>query len=193
MGVYIGNLEGNARKRREIVKRFKKLKGLTLKLFNFFNSYKSQSTTLLSILPSAISLFAYSRCEIIPSWREVSIIASICLQEFLRMSFLIAVLLSMNSYKPTLHLPSLVWRRYCDWTQRSDWAILSFTLSWMSGGNKEINLFTVLAAVLVWSVLNTRCPVSARFNAASAVAGSRISHTKMISGSSRIALLIAFA
>jgi hypothetical protein len=53
-------------------------------------------------------------------------------------------------------------------------------------------LLTVEDADDVCNVENTKCPVSARLSAASAVSGSRISHTKIILGSSLIADLRAF-
>lgn len=98
----------------------------------------------------------------------------------------------MTSNIPTLDLSSFVFTRNCDWIPINDSASLSLTLSWISGGKNEMYLFTVFAAELVWSVENTKCPVSARLNTDSAVSLSRISPTKMIFGSSRMADLNAF-
>ena len=109
------------------------------------------------------------------------------------MLFLMDVVLIITSNNPTLDFPSLVFAKNCDWIPINDSANLSLTLSWISGGKNEIYLLTVLAAELVWSVENTRCPVSAKLNTDSAVSLSRISPTKMMFGSSLIADLKAFA
>jgi hypothetical protein len=73
----------------------------------------------------------------------------------------------------------------------SEVAKRSQTLSCSSGGKREMNLLIVAGQFWVWRVEKTRCHVSDSSRAASAVSASRISHTRIISGSSRIAHLIA--
>ena len=54
-------------------------------------------------------------------------------------------------------------------------------------GNMAINRCTVSAALVVWTVLKTRCPVSAACKATRIVSRSRSSPTRITSGSWRSA------
>lgn len=129
------------------------------------------------------SFFAYLLRLIMPMRDEVSIILSSCAISFFLMLFLMDVVLSITSNNHTLDDPSLLFTRNCDCTQINASATLSATLDCTSGGKNHINLLIVCDAELVCNVLTTKCPVSAKLNTASAVSLSRISPTKMISGS----------
>src|SRR5205807_1115855 len=70
------------------------------------------------------------------------------------------------------------------WMTAASWSRIC--PSWC-GGNIEMMRFTVSVALSVWSVESTRWPVSAACSATSIVSASRISPTRMTSGSSRSA------
>lgn len=99
----------------------------------------------------------------------------------------------MSSYIPTLELSSLLFTKNWLRTHDIDSDNLSAIFDCISGGKREIYLLMVVDADEVWRVENTRCQVSARFSAASAVSVSRISPTKTMLGSSLIADLKALA
>jgi hypothetical protein len=107
--------------------------------------------------------------------------------------FFTELVLNINSNTHTLVDQSLLFTNFCDWIPNNTSLILSDTLDCISVGNSDINLFIVFAAELVCKVLNTRCHVSARYNTASAVSLSRISHTNNISGSCLRAAFRAFS
>ncbi len=71
-------------------------------------------------------------------------------------------------------------------------ASLLAILSWILEGKNDRNLLMVSDAELVWSVENTRWPLSAILSTVSAVSVSRISPTKTISGSCLKSDLSAF-
>lgn len=146
-----------------------------------------------SIMFFSANLSAYFFIEIIPLDDDVSMIEFICQTLFSLMLFLMEVLLTMTSKTPILAFWSAVFTSVCDCTQSNTSLSLSATLHWISGEKNDMYLLMVSAADCVCSVENTTCPDSANISTASAVSLSRISPTKIISGSSRSDPLSALA
>ena len=94
----------------------------------------------------------------------------------------------MISCAATRPVPSLVLSSVCEITARSDSDSIARTISFSAAGNTSTMRSMVLAADEVCSVPNTRWPVSAAVSARRMVSRSRISPTRMTSGSSRSAL-----
>jgi len=76
-------------------------------------------------------------------------------------------------------------KRVCETTARKLSARLVRTWAWESSGKTSMMRSMVLCALWVCRVLKTRCPVSAASRASRMVSRSRISPTRMMSGSSR--------
>ncbi len=83
--------------------------------------------------------------------------------------------------------PPIFRHSVCEMTPRSDSDSMTLICACRSLGNWPMIRSTVDAAVVVWSVPNTRWPVSAVSIAIATVSRSRISPTRMMSGSSRSA------
>ncbi len=96
-----------------------------------------------------------------------------------------ALVPSMISCAATRPLPSLSLHSVCEMTATSDSDSMARTMSFSSAGNTSMMRSIVLAALVVCRVPNTRWPVSAAVMARRMVSRSRISPTRMTSGSSR--------
>ena len=122
----------------------------------------------------------------------------VCIAEYIcgtlasRIRLRIAGVQIMISCAATRPVPSLVLSSACEITARSDSDNIARTISFSSAGNTSMIRSMVLAAELVCSVPNTRWPVSAADIARRMVSRSRISPTRITSGSSRSALRRAF-
>src|SRR5690606_36701754 len=81
--------------------------------------------------------------------------------------------------------PPIRFSSVCEVTARSDSESMLRTISFSAAGNTSTTRSIVIAAELVCSVPNTKWPVSAAVNARRIVSRSRISPTRMTSGSSR--------
>ncbi|MCY1360232.1 hypothetical protein D9M69_468490 [compost metagenome] len=92
---------------------------------------------------------------------------------------------SMISCAATRPWPSLVLHSVCEITACSDSDSIARIISFSSPGNTSMIRSMVLAADEVCSVPNTRWPVSAAVIASRMVSRSRISPTRIASGSSR--------
>ena len=99
----------------------------------------------------------------------------------------------MISCAATRPLPSFSLHSDCEITATSDSLNIARTISFSAAGNTSTTRSMVLAALLVCSVPKTRWPVSAAVSARRIVSRSRISPTRMASGSSRSALRSALA
>lgn len=139
------------------------------------------------------SLCAYFFIDIIPFADDVSMIELICHTFFSLMLFLMDVLFIITSKTPILVFLSAVLTSVCDCMPSSTSLSLSATLPCISGGKNDMYLLMVSAADCVWSVEKTTCHDSASMSTDSAVSLSRISHTKIMSGSSRRDHLSALA
>ena len=138
------------------------------------------------------SFFAYCFIEIIPSGFEDSIVESTCPRSIFLRLFLIATVFNKSSKIQILVLVSVLFTSIWDWIPMRLSESLSAILCSIFVGKKDINLLKLWLAELVCKVLKTRCPLSARLRTVSAVSVSRISPTKMISGSSLITAFSAF-
>ena len=116
----------------------------------------------------------------------------ICATFASRIRFRMAGVPIMISCAATRPVPSLVLQSVCEITARSDSDSIARIISFSAAGNTSMMRSTVLAAEDVCSVPNTRWPVSAAVIARRMVSRSRISPTRMMSGSSRSALRSAF-
>src|SRR5213594_2476110 len=112
----------------------------------------------------------------------------ICAILFSRMRLRIAGVPIMISCAATRPPPSLVLHSVWAMTARIDSEIIARIISFSAAGNTSTMRSMVFAAELVCSVPNTRCPVSAPVSASRIVSRSRISPTRITSGSSRSAL-----
>ena len=117
----------------------------------------------------------------------------ICAILFSRIRLRIAAVPSMISCAATRPEPSLVLQSVCEITPISDSESIARTISFSAAGNTSTIRSTVLAALEVCSVPNTRWPVSAAVSARRIVSRSRISPTRIASGSSRSAERSALA
>src|SRR6267378_479836 len=123
----------------------------------------------------------------IPYWTDPCAIRSGMLSDFVRsrmFSCTAAVLIS-TSEAGTRPLPSFRGTRR---NETMAWSAVDKrwrTSSCWCGGKNEITRLIVCVASVVWSVENTRCPVSAAFSAVSSVSMSRISPIRMTSGAWR--------
>ena len=99
----------------------------------------------------------------------------------------------MTSWAATRPLPSAVLQSVWETIPRMDSDSMARTISFSAAGNTSMTRSIVLAAELVWSVPNTKWPVSAAVRAKRMVSKSRISPTRITSGSSRSADFKAFA
>src|SRR5450756_3199789 len=109
------------------------------------------------------------------------------------MRFLMAGVASITSHASTKPSPFL--RTMSCWVMTADRTLASWILTcccWYGGNTSTIRSIDC-AALLVCSVANTRCPVSAAVRAAPMVSKSRISPTRITSGSSRRTLRRALA
>ena len=102
----------------------------------------------------------------------------------------VPIMISCAATRPP---PSAVFNNDCEITARKLSDNMARTISFSAEGKTSIILSTVLAAELVCSVPNTKCPVSAAVKAKLMVSRLRSSPTKITSGSSRRALFSAFA
>ena len=93
----------------------------------------------------------------------------------------------MISCAATRPEPSFSLHRVCEITAISDSDTIARTMSFSAAGNTSTTRSMVLAALEVCSVPNTRWPVSAAVSANRIVSRSRISPTRIASGSSRSA------
>ena len=118
---------------------------------------------------------------LLPVWMEEYICATLASRIKLR----IALVPSMISWAATRPWPSLVLHSVCEITACSDSDNMARTISFSSAGNTSMIRSIVLAALEVCSVPNTKWPVSAAVMARRIVSRSRISPTKIQSGSSR--------
>src|SRR5688572_5292028 len=112
----------------------------------------------------------------------------ICATLASRIRLRIAGVPTMISCAATRPAPSLVLSRACEITAGSDSDSIARIISFSSAGNTSMMRSMVFAAELVCNVPNTRWPVSAAVIARRMVSRSRISPTRMTSGSSRSAL-----
>ena len=128
---------------------------------------------------------------IMPSCIPVSIALFICFRSPVLIMFRIPGVTNMSSRIAIR--PGWSCRGMSRWesTQKSESASRIRACVWIWGSKNWTILLIVWTLPEVWSVENTRCPVSARFRAASTVSASRISPTITIFGSSRIAARIA--
>ena len=117
----------------------------------------------------------------------------ICATLFSRMRLRIAGVPIIISCAATRPPPSLVLHSVWAMIARIDSEIIARIISFSAAGKTSTMRSMVFAAELVCSVPNTRCPVSAPVSARRIVSRSRISPTKMMSGSSRSALRKALA
>src|SRR5216117_4045567 len=123
-----------------------------------------------------------------PICRPVWIAEYICAILFSRIRLRIAgvpIMISCAAQRPA---PSLVLRSVCEITARIDSESIARTISFSAAGNTSTMRSMVFAADEVCSVPNTRWPVSAPVSARRIVSRSRISPTRITSGSSRSAL-----
>ena len=121
--------------------------------------------------------------KLLPVWIEEYIWATLASRIRLR----IAEVASMISCAATRPVPSLVLHRVWEITACNDSDSIARTISFSSAGNTSMIRSMVLAADEVCSVPNTRWPVSAAVIASRMVSRSRISPTRIASGSSRSA------
>ena len=128
-----------------------------------------------------------------PICAPVWIAEYICAILFSRIRLRIAGVPIMISCAATRPEPSLVLSSVCEITARSDSESIARTISFSAAGNTSTMRSIVFAADEVCSVPNTRWPVSAPDMARRMVSRSRISPTRMISGSWRRAALRAAA
>src|SRR3569623_1644429 len=122
-----------------------------------------------------------------PTLLPVWIAEYICATFASRIRFRIADVPSLISCAATRPEPSFVLHSVCEITACSDSDSIARTISFSSAGNTSMIRSMVLAALEVCSVPNTRWPVSAAVIARRIVSRSRISPTRMQSGSSRSA------
>ncbi len=92
---------------------------------------------------------------------------------------------TMISWAATRPVPSFFLSRVWEMTARSDSDSMARTMSFSAAGKTSTIRSMVLAAELVCRVPNTRWPVSAPVRARRMVSRSRISPTRITSGSSR--------
>ncbi len=118
-----------------------------------------------------------------PVWIAEYICATLASRIRLRIAG-VAIMISCAATRP---LPSLVFSSVCEITARRDSDSIARIISFSSAGNTSMIRSMVFAAELVCSVPNTRWPVSAAVIARRMVSRSRISPTRMMSGSSRSA------
>ena len=110
-----------------------------------------------------------------PVWMAEYICATLPSRIRLRM----AGLPIMISWAATRPWPSLVLSSVCEITATSDSDSMARTISFSAAGKTSMIRSIVFAAELVWSVANTRWPVSAAVSARRIVSRSRISPTRM--------------
>src|SRR5687767_7424491 len=158
--------------------------------------------SLLAALPRASADEMMFRCTsscrfwssvCMPIWRPVWIAEYICAILFSRIRLRMAgvpIMISCAAQRPE---PSLVLSRVCEITARIDSDSIARTISFSAAGNTSTMRSMVFAADEVCSVPNTRWPVSAPERARRMVSRSRISPTRITSGSSRSALRSALA
>ena len=120
---------------------------------------------------------------LLPVWIDEYICATFASRIRLRIA-LVPIMISCAATRPC---PSLVLHRVCDMTACSDSDSMARTISFSSAGNTSMIRSMVFAALDVCSVPSTRWPVSAAVIASRIVSRSRISPTRMQSGSSRSA------
>lgn len=128
-----------------------------------------------------------------PIWRPVWIAEYICAIFASRIRLRMAGVPIMISWAATRPAPSFVFISVWEITARSDSESIARTISFSAAGNTSTIRSMVFAADEVCSVPNTRWPVSAPESARRMVSRSRISPTRITSGSSRSALRRAFA
>ena len=121
-----------------------------------------------------------------PNALPVWIAEYICATLSSRIKFRIAEVPRIISWA-AIRPPVAFFSSVCDTTACSDSDNMERTIDFSAAGKTSITLSIVLAAEVVCSVPNTRCPVSAAVNARRMVSRSRISPTSTISGSSRSA------
>ena len=138
------------------------------------------------MVPFATRFFRVWSRVIIPSPAPVWMAEYICAILFSRIRLRIAGVPSMISWAATR---PPVWRfnSVCETTACRDSESMARIISFSAAGNTSITRSIVLAAELVCSVPKTKCPVSAAVRAKRMVSRSRISPTKITSGSSRSA------
>ena len=93
----------------------------------------------------------------------------------------VPIMISWAATRP----PPMRFSSACEMTARSDSESMARTISFSWAGNTSMMRSMVLAAELVCSVPKTRWPVSAAVSASRMVSRSRISPTRITSGSSR--------
>ena len=93
----------------------------------------------------------------------------------------VPIMISCAATRP----PPIFFSSDCEITARRDSEIMERTMSFSAAGNTSTMRSMVLAAELVCSVPNTKWPVSAPDSARRMVSRSRISPTRITSGSSR--------
>nr|AAA25964.1 ORF 7; putative [Pseudomonas aeruginosa PAO1] len=117
-----------------------------------------------------------------PVWIAEYICATLSSRIRLRIAG-VPIMISWAATRP----PPIFLIRVCEITDCSDSESIERTMAFSSAGNTSTTRSMVFAAEVVCRVPNTRWPVSAAVRARRMVSRSRISPTRMMSGSSRSA------